>query len=51
MVIKKLKFLDVLEEQRNEQDPQSHEERVDIEFALMTGELSQLIPDLTKALS
>ena len=42
--------LNVLEEQRNEQDPQSHEERVDIEFALMTGELSQLIPDLTKAL-
>lgn len=48
LVIKKLKFLDVLDEQMNEQDPQSHEERMDIEFTLMTGELSQLIPDLIK---
>ena len=46
MVVKKLKFLDVLEEKMNEEDPQSHEERVDIEFTLMTGELSKLIPDL-----
>lgn len=39
--IKKLKFLDVLEEKMNEEDPQSHEDRMDIEFTLMTGELSQ----------
>jgi len=51
LIIKKLKFLDVLDEKRNEQDPQSHEERVDIEFALMTGELSQLIPALIKELT
>ncbi|RVU81485.1 recombination-associated protein RdgC [Leucothrix sargassi] len=51
LVIKKLKFLDVLEEKRNEQDPQSHEERMDIEFTLMTGELSQLIPDIVKELT
>ena len=48
LVIKKLKFLDVLEEKMNEEDPQSHEERVDIEFTLMTGEVSKLIPDLNK---
>jgi len=48
LVVKKLKFLDVLEEKMNEEDPQSHEERMDIEFALMTGEVSKLIPDLHK---
>ena len=48
LVIKKLKFLDVLEEKMNEEDPQSHQERVDIEFTLMTGEVSKLIPDLNK---
>ena len=48
LVIKKLKFLDVLEEKMNEEDPQSHEERLDIEFTLMTGEVSKLIPDLNK---
>ena len=48
LIIKKLKFLGVLEEKMNEEDPQSHEERIDIEFTLMTGELSKLIPDLNK---
>lgn len=48
LVVKKLKFLGVLEEKMNEEDPQSHEERVDIEFALMTGELSKMITDLNK---
>ena len=50
-VIKKVKFLDVLEEKMNEEDPQSHEERVDIEFTLMTGEVSKLLPDLHKAIN
>ena len=50
LIVKKLKFLDVLDEKMNEQDPQSHEERMDIEFTLMTGELSKLIPDLIKEL-
>ncbi len=48
LIVKKLKFLDVLEEKMNEADPQSHEERMDIEFTLMTGEISKLIPDLYK---
>ncbi len=44
--IKRLKFLDVFDEQLNEQDPQSHAERKDIEFTLMTGEVSRLLADL-----
>ncbi|MEE9303164.1 MAG: recombination-associated protein RdgC [Thiotrichaceae bacterium] len=46
--IKKLKFLDVMEEAMQENDPQSHEERLDIEFALMTGEVSNLWSQLLK---
>ncbi|MEE9326636.1 MAG: recombination-associated protein RdgC [Cocleimonas sp.] len=49
--IKKLKFLDVLEEQRQDNDPQTHEEHLDIEFALMTGETAQMLVDLMKALN
>lgn len=49
--IKKLKFLDVLEEQLQDNDPQTHEEHLDIEFALMTGEVSGLLKDLIKALN
>jgi len=49
--IKKLKFLDVLEEQLQDNDPQTHEEHLDIEFALMTGEVSKLLIDLMKALN
>ncbi|MEZ5478739.1 MAG: recombination-associated protein RdgC [Thiolinea sp.] len=44
--IKRLKFLDVFAERLDEQDPQSHAERVDIEFSLMTGEVAQLLIDL-----
>lgn len=44
--IKRLKFLDVFDEQLNEQDPQSYAERKDIEFTLMTGEVSRLLADL-----
>ena len=49
--IKKLKLLDVLEEQLQDNDPQTHEEHMDIQFALMTGEVSVLLKDLMKALS
>lgn len=49
--IKKLKFLDVLEEQLQDNDPQTHEEHLDIEFALMTGEVAGLLKDLMKALN
>ncbi|HIO91813.1 MAG TPA: recombination-associated protein RdgC [Leucothrix mucor] len=48
--IKKLKFLDILAEKLDEEDPQSHEEHIDIEFALMTGEVSRLLIDLMKVL-
>ncbi|MCK5895489.1 MAG: recombination-associated protein RdgC [Cocleimonas sp.] len=48
--IKKLKFLDVLSEELDKEDPQSHEEHVDIEFTLMTGEVSKLLVDLVKVL-
>jgi recombination associated protein RdgC len=48
--IKKLKFLDVLAEQLDAEDPQSHEEHIDIEFTLMTGEVSRLLADLVKVL-
>ena len=49
--IKKLKFLDVLEEQLQDNDPQSYEEHMDIQFALMAGEVSLLLRDLMKGLS
>ena len=49
--IKKLKFLDVLEEQLNDNDPQSYEEHIDIQFSLMTGEVASLLKDLMKALN
>ena len=49
--IKKLKFLDVLEEQLQDNDPQSYEEHMDIQFALMTGEVASLLKDLMKALN
>ena len=49
--IKKLKFLDVLEEQLNDNDPQSHEEHMDIQFSLMTGEVSLLLKDLMRVLN
>ncbi len=48
--IKKLKFLDILAEKLDEEDPQTHEEHIDIEFALMTGEVSRLLVDLVKVL-
>lgn len=44
--ISRLRFLDVLEEQMQDEDPQSHAERLDIEFALMTGEVSHLLKQL-----
>ncbi len=42
----RLRFLDVLEEQMQHEDPQSHAERLDIEFALMTGEVTQMLGQL-----
>ena len=49
--VKKLKFLDVLEEQLQDNDPQSFEEHIDIQFALMTGEVASMLNNLMKALN
>lgn len=46
--IRRVRFLDVLEENLKDADPQSHAEKLDIEFSLMTGEVSSLIADLMK---
>ena len=43
---KKIKFLDVLNEKLNEEDPQSYAEKLDIEFSLIAGEMGQLIKGL-----
>ncbi|CAG0882203.1 unnamed protein product [Cyprideis torosa] len=47
--IKRLKFLDVFDDQMDGHDPQSHAEKVDIEFALMSGEVRELLSDLMAA--
>ena len=46
LVISKVKFLDVLQDSMNDEDPQSAAEKLDIEFALMTGEVSGMLKDL-----
>jgi recombination associated protein RdgC len=45
--IKRLRFLDIFDEQLDEHDPQSHAEKMDIEFSLMTGEVSNLLNNLS----
>lgn len=47
--IKRLAFLDILKEDAEKQ-AQDNDELFDIEFTLMTGELNQLLTDLTQAL-
>ncbi|CAG0896359.1 unnamed protein product [Cyprideis torosa] len=47
--IKGLKFLDVFDDQLDGHDPQSHAEKIDIEFALMSGEVRELLSDLMAA--
>lgn len=46
LVISKVKFLDVLQDSMKGEDPQSAAEKLDIEFALMTGEVSAMLKDL-----
>ncbi|MBJ6610854.1 MAG: recombination-associated protein RdgC [Candidatus Thiothrix moscowensis] len=46
--IRRVRFLDVLEDSLKDADPQSHAEKLDIEFSLMTGEVSKLLADLMK---
>jgi recombination associated protein RdgC len=50
MVIKKVKFTDSLLEQNDDIDREDVLQRFDADFILLTGELSQLITDLSAAL-
>jgi len=47
--IKRLAFLDILKEQSDGQ-AENEEERFDLDFALMTGEVARLLDDLVEAL-
>lgn len=47
--IKRLSFLDILKEQADGQT-ENEDERFDIDFTLMTGEVARLLADLTSAL-
>jgi recombination associated protein RdgC len=47
--IKRVQFLDIVKD-RAEQDGEAADEQFDIDFALMTGELSQMLTDLIDAL-
>jgi recombination associated protein RdgC len=46
--LRRVRFLDVLEDSLKDADPQSHAEKLDIEFSLMTGEVTKLLADLMK---
>jgi recombination associated protein RdgC len=49
--LRRLSFLDILErESSDETEDEDEDERFDIDFALMTGELSRMLTDLVKAL-
>src|SRR5688572_2087321 len=47
--VKRLAFLEILERESSE-ETENEDERFDIDFALMTGELSRMLADLAKAL-
>lgn len=44
--IRRVRFLDVLADSIKDADPQSFAEKLDIEFSLMTGEVTRLLADL-----
>lgn len=46
--VRRVKFLDVLADDLKDADPESAEEKLDIEFSLMTGEVSRLLQDLMR---
>lgn len=48
--IKKLKFLDVMKDELQNSDAETHEDHIDIEFTLMTGEVSAMLADLLDSL-
>ena len=47
--VKRLSFLDILKEE-NENQAENEDERLDLDFTLMTGELAHLLDDLISAL-
>ena len=47
--VKRLQFLEILRRESSE-EIEDEDERFDIDFALMTGELSRMLADLVKAL-
>ena len=47
--IKRLSFLDILKEEADGQ-AENEEERFDLDFTLMTGELAKFVPELVAAL-
>jgi recombination associated protein RdgC len=49
--VKRVKFLDLLSERLDEQEAQTQAEELDIEFAIMSGEVSLLLADLAQCLS
>ena len=49
ILIKRLGFLDILKEEGDTQ-AENEDERFDIDFTLMTGELAHLLDDLIEAL-
>lgn len=49
LIVKRLKFLDMLQEQVEEAGPETAAEQFDVEFVLMTETLARLLPDLMGA--
>jgi recombination associated protein RdgC len=46
LAIRRIKFLELIQEQRKDTKHQSDKEQLDTEFAIMTGEFSQFLQDL-----
>jgi len=46
--IKRLKFLDVVQDDADDREPESQDERFDADFAIMTLELARFLPRLTE---
>ncbi len=50
LIIKRVKFLDIMADDLDKQGFESSEEKIDAEFALMTGEVTQLLVELMQEL-